>query len=169
MEPFLEPNHPRAPLLFQQEIANGKHLGHTTAGLLFSERLRYERKILECAQAHIYGNPVSPPGPFPPKSPTLRRRPTSVSLTNELNETRNRIDDLQRAYAALESDSSEQVSQLEKSNRELESEKEELRAEFDTLKDTLDEIQMKGAQERVETRGCFTQTEPLPEAKPTRE
>ncbi|KAH7330618.1 hypothetical protein B0J17DRAFT_722311 [Rhizoctonia solani] len=169
IEPFLESSRVDAPLLFQLEISDGKSLGHTTAGLLFSDRLKDARRLLECAQGHIYGTPVSPPAPLSPKSPTLRRRPTSVALTSELNEARRQVSDLQHTCATLERNSLEQISQLDESNQELQSGKDSLQAELNILKDMLDDIRKKNAQEQVKTQERHTQTEPLPEAKPTRE
>ncbi|KAJ1310708.1 hypothetical protein OPQ81_009232 [Rhizoctonia solani] len=169
LEQFLEASRIPALSLFQLEIYGGKPLGSTKAGEPFSERLKVAKRMLECALDHVYGRPVSPPVPFSPKSPAPRRRPISTVHPGELNQVRHQLGELQQAYDALERHSSDQISRVEKSNQELRLKKDVLRAEVESLKGALDDVRLKASQNQLDTQDCWVQTEPLPEAKPTRE
>ncbi|KAG8714557.1 hypothetical protein FRC11_008036 [Ceratobasidium sp. 423] len=152
IERFLEPSHIPVPSLFQLEIANGKPMGNTAAGILFDKRLKDARGTLECAFGLIYGKIVSPPVSPPSKSSTPRRRSRTVALANELSETRRQLSELEHAYTTLGCNSSEQVSDLEESNKELRSENESLRAEIESLKDALNHLRQKTARNQADTR-----------------
>ncbi|KAF8760718.1 hypothetical protein RHS01_00256 [Rhizoctonia solani] len=122
-------------------------------------------------------NALEPPAPFSPRSPTPRRRPvTKLSgLASELAQVRRQFDELQDAYAALESNCAEQTTQLEESVLELRTrdgglraENDSLRAEISALNATLNELRPKPRQNQVVSRDNAVQTDPPPEEKPTR-
>ncbi|CAE6464239.1 unnamed protein product [Rhizoctonia solani] len=168
IEQFLEPS--RAPMLceYQREITDGKFVGSTTAGRFFEERLKDAKTTIECALGHIRGRLLSPPVPCSPRSSTPRRRDKVSGLMNELIQSRQRVDELQDAYATLESNCAEQMARLEELSSELHAENSSLRAELDSLKAALEELRPKSEQSQVDTRDCSVQVDPPPEEKATR-
>ncbi|KAF8708312.1 hypothetical protein RHS03_03507, partial [Rhizoctonia solani] len=177
IDQFLEPN--RAPTLcgYQREITDKKFMGSTTAGRLFEQKMKDAQMMIERALGHIHGRPLSPSVPFSPISPTPRRRPIAKlsGLASELAQVRRQFDELQDAYAALESNCAEQTTQLEESVLELRTrdgglraENDSLRAEINALNATLNELRPKPRQNQVVSRDNAVQTDPPPEEKPTR-